>query len=72
MAGAAVGWQWLPAPSGTSRAFVRRVRRAHPDVLGAKELARILGAERARGEREGRPAVKHATADELVRAGRRR
>jgi ferredoxin--NADP+ reductase len=60
----------LPAPDGTSRAFVRSVRRAHPDAFGAKELDRILRAEEARGRDDGRPAVKLATAEDLVRASR--
>jgi ferredoxin--NADP+ reductase len=48
------------------------VRRRHPDAFGAKELTRILRAERARGRADGRPAVKLATVEELVRTGRRR
>ena len=61
----------LPAPAGRHASFARSVRRAHPDVFGAKELGRILRAERARGRDSGRPAVKLATTEELVRAGRR-
>ena len=60
----------LPRPEGKPRTFERRVRRAHPDVAGARELGRILRAERERGRGDGRPAVKLATVEELVRAGR--
>jgi hypothetical protein len=42
-----------------------------PDVLGAKELARILHAEQERGRAEG-GRVKQVTAEELLRAGRGR
>ena len=61
----------LPTPAGSSRAFAKRVRRDVPDVLGAKELGRILRAEEERGRPEG-GTVKLATAEELVRAGRGR
>ncbi|WP_116450462.1 FAD-dependent oxidoreductase [Blastococcus litoris] len=61
----------LPKPAGSSRAFVKQVRRDVPDVLGVKELGRILRAEKGRARPEG-GAVKLATAEELVRAGRGR
>ena len=62
----------LPGCGGSPRSFVRTVRRRHPDAFGARELTRILRAERARGRADGRPAVKLATVEELVRTGRRR
>jgi hypothetical protein len=40
-------------------------------VIGAKELGRILRAEKVRGHPEG-GAVNLATAEELLRAGRGR
>jgi ferredoxin--NADP+ reductase len=61
----------LPKPVGSSRAFAKQVRRDVPDVLGAKELARILRAEKDRERPEG-GTVKLATAEEMVRAGRGR
>jgi ferredoxin--NADP+ reductase len=61
----------LPKPAGSSRAFAKKVRRDVPDVLGAKELGRILRAEKDRERPEG-GTVKLATAEELVRAGRGR
>jgi ferredoxin--NADP+ reductase len=61
----------LPKPAGSSRSFAKRVRRDLPDVLGAKELGRILRAEEERGRPEG-GTVKLATAEELIRAGQRR
>ena len=60
----------LPGRDGTPRAFARRVRRAHPNTFGAKELSRVLRAEEARGRADGRPAVKIATAEDLVRVGK--
>jgi ferredoxin--NADP+ reductase len=59
----------LPKPARSSRAFARQVRRDVPDVIGAKELGRILRAERERERPEG-GTVKLATAEELLRAGR--
>jgi ferredoxin/flavodoxin---NADP+ reductase len=61
----------LPKPHGSPRAFGKRVRRDVRDVLGAKELGRILRAEKERERPEG-GTVKLATAEELVRAGRGR
>jgi ferredoxin--NADP+ reductase len=61
----------LPKPAGSSRAFARKVRREVPDVLGAKELGRILRAEKKRERPEG-GTVKLATAEEMIRAGRGR
>ena len=61
----------LATPGGSPRAFERRVRRAHPGVVGAKELGRILRAEQDRGRQSGRPAVKLATVSDLVQAARR-
>lgn len=61
----------LPARKGKSGSFERSIRRRHPEVVGAKELGRIFRAERSRGRAEGRPAVKLATVEELVRTGRR-
>jgi len=61
----------LPTPVGSSRAFAKKVRRAVPDVLGAKELGRILRTEEERGRPDGAP-VKLATAEELIHAGRGR
>ena len=61
----------LPKPKSSSRSFVRQVRRDVPDVLGAKELGRILRAEKDRERPEG-GTVKLATAEELIRAGRGR
>ena len=61
----------LPGRDGTPRSFIRKVRRAHPDAFGAKELSRIFRTEEARGRADGRPAVKLATVEDLVRAGRR-
>jgi ferredoxin--NADP+ reductase len=61
----------LPKPTGSSRAFAKQVRRDLPDVIGAKELARILRAEQERG-RPGGGTIKLATADELLRVGRGR
>ena len=60
----------LPGPPKGSRALLRGLRRAHPDLVDAKRLARILDAERAAGERSGRPAAKFATVRDLQRAGR--
>jgi len=51
--------------------LVPGVRRDVPDVLGAKELGRILRAEKERERPEG-GTVKLATAEEMVRAGRGR
>jgi ferredoxin--NADP+ reductase len=62
----------LPKPAGSSRAFAKQVRRDVPDVLGAKELGRILRAEARRERPGGGGRVKLATAEELVRAGRGR
>jgi ferredoxin--NADP+ reductase len=62
----------LPPRTGSPRAFVRAARRARPDLLGARELGRVLRAERELGRNAGRPAVKLATTEELLRAGRRR
>jgi ferredoxin--NADP+ reductase len=59
----------LPRTPGSPRAFLRAAKRARPDVLGAKELARILAAEQERGRADGRPAVKLASVEELVAAG---
>jgi len=61
----------LPKPAGSSRAFAKQVRRDVPDVLGAKELGRILRAEQDRERPEG-GTVKLATAEEMIRAGRGR
>ena len=61
----------LPKPKGSSRSFVKQVRRDVPDVLGAKELGRILRTEKDR-QRPGGGTVKLATAEELIRAGRGR
>jgi ferredoxin--NADP+ reductase len=62
----------LPAREGSPRAFARAARRARRDVLGAKEFGRILTAEQERGRLDGRPAVKLASVEELVKAGRGR
>lgn len=62
----------LPGRSGSSRALARQLRRAHPPVVDAAGLARILRVERERGSAGGRPAVKLATVEQLVRASRRR
>ena len=62
----------LPARTGSSKAFVRQVRRSVPDVLGAKELGRILRTEADRERPDGGGRVKWATTEALVRAGRGR
>ena len=61
----------LPKPAGSSTCLRQAGPARGPDVLGAKELGRILRAEQERGRPEG-GTVKLATADELMRAGRGR
>ncbi|MFF3315050.1 FAD-dependent oxidoreductase [Streptomyces sp. NPDC003035] len=60
----------LPAPSGTSRAFERLVRRRGRHVVDARGLAAIDRAELARGRDAGRPRVKLGTVPELVAAAK--
>lgn len=61
----------LPGSPRGSRAFLRALRRRTPEVVDAKGLDRILTAERAAGQRVGRPATKFATVPALQRAARR-
>ncbi|WP_188777058.1 FAD-dependent oxidoreductase, partial [Marmoricola endophyticus] len=49
----------------STRALGRAVRRARPDVLDAKDLARIERTERAAGTAQGRPRVKLTTTADL-------
>ncbi|APE25626.1 MULTISPECIES: FAD-dependent oxidoreductase [Streptomyces] len=65
----------LPAPVGTAREFRRLARSRSRRLVDARGLAAIDRAERARGQRAGRPRIKLATVPELVaaaRGGRRR
>ncbi|MFI9111884.1 FAD-dependent oxidoreductase [Streptomyces venezuelae] len=65
----------LPTPVGTAREFRRLARRRSRRLVDARGLAAIDRAERARGQRAGRPRIKLATVPELVaaaRGGRRR